>query len=137
MIAVDTNILVHLWLPTDKTTLSENVFTIDRNWIAPFFWRSEFRNVVGQYIKRGLPFEDGMKAIDNAEDIMDGHELEGASRDIMELVRISGCTAYDCEFIHVAKLRSVPLVTLDKELLTKFPRIAISPHQFIETFERS
>jgi predicted nucleic acid-binding protein len=136
MIAVDTNILIHLWLPSNQTLLAESVIEIDRAWIAPFLWRSEFRNTVAQYVKRGLPFDEGMNAIREAEEFMDGNELEVFSDDVMELVRISGCTAYDCEFIQVAKMKSVPLVTLDKELLAKFPKIALNPHQFIETFKR-
>jgi predicted nucleic acid-binding protein len=136
VIAVDTNILIHLWLPTDVTTVVEKIFFIDRNWLAPYFWRSEFRNVTVQYIKRGLSFEDAMTAVNNAEELMEGREVEVSSIDVMDLARFSGCTAYDCEFVLVAKMKSVPLVTLDKELLRKFPQIAISPHQFIETFER-
>lgn len=136
MIAVDTNILIHLWLPTDKTKLAEDVFFIDKHWIAPVFWRSEFRNVVWQYIQRGLTFAEGMNAIDNAEDLMNGSEFDVLSKDVMDLVRLSGCTAYGCEFIQVALMKSVPLVTFNKELLTKFPKIAINPHQFIETFKR-
>jgi predicted nucleic acid-binding protein len=136
LIAIDTNILIHLWLPTDKTKVAENVFFLDRDWFAPYFWRSEFRNVTWQYTRRGLAFEEAMTAIDNAEDLMDGREVEVSSIEVMELVRQTGCTAYDCEFVLVAKMKSIPLVTLDKELLTKFPKIAISPYQFIETFAK-
>jgi predicted nucleic acid-binding protein len=136
LIAVDTNILIHLWLPTTMTKLAEDVFFIDRHWVAPYFWRSEFRNVTWQYMKRGLAFNDAITAITHAEDLMDGNEVEVLSNDVMELVYQSGCTAYDCEFVLVAKMKAIPLITLDKELLAKFPKIAINPYQFIETFQR-
>lgn len=132
MIAVDTNVLVYLWLPSDKTPLAEKIYYLDSNWIAPMFWRSEFRNVVSLYIKRGVSFNDGLKAIDHAENLMKGNEIQVNSEEIMKLVQLSGCTAYDCEFVHVAQIRGVSLITFDHQVLRRFPDIAIDPLKFIE-----
>lgn len=132
MIAVDTNVLVYLWLPSEKTPLAEKIFYLDSNWIAPMLWRSEFRNVVSLYIKQGVSFKDGLESIDRAENLMKGNEIQVNSEEVMKLVQSSGCTAYDCEFIHVAQIRSVPLITFDQQVLRMFPDIAIDPLKFIE-----
>ena len=48
------------------------------------------------------------------------------SADIMQLVNQSECSAYDCEFVALAKYLGVPLVTADNKLLREFPGIAKS-----------
>lgn len=133
MIAVDTNVLVYLWLPSPKTAVAEKIYYTDPLWIAPVLWRSEFRNVVSQYLKRGVPFDLVLESIDKAENLMRGNELQVSSGEIMDLVKLSGCSAYDCEFVHVALMRSVPLITFDQMVLSKFPDIAVDPLKFIES----
>lgn len=134
MIAVDTNVLVYLWLPSVKAAVSEEIHRCDPVWVAPPLWRSEFRNVVSLYMKRGVSFEVALESIRNAENQMKGYELQVISEEVMKLVRESGCTAYDCEFVHVAQVKSVPLVTFDAQILRTFSHIAIDPLKFIESF---
>jgi predicted nucleic acid-binding protein len=44
---------------------------------------------------------------------------------VLELAHQSGCTAYDCEFIAVAKTLGAKLFTADKQVLKAFPKIAV------------
>jgi hypothetical protein len=74
-----------------------------------------------------------MESVEQAENQMKGNELQVNSEEIMKLVLESGCTAHDCEFVHVAKITSVPLVTFDSQILRTFPDIAIDPLKFIQT----
>ena len=131
MIVVDTNVLVYLWLPSEKTDISEKVHQCDSLWIAPVLWRSEFRNVVSRYMKRGAAFQSCLESVKRAESQMKGNELQVNSEEVLLLVKESGCTAYDCEFVHVAQAKSVPLITFDTQILLKFPLIAIDPLKFI------
>jgi predicted nucleic acid-binding protein len=62
----------------------------------------------------------------DAEDLMKDCEFHVDSDQVLELAKDSGCTAYDCEFIAVAKTLGVKLVTTDKELLKAFPEVAVS-----------
>jgi predicted nucleic acid-binding protein len=55
-----------------------------------------------------------------------------ASDDVIELAAGSGCSAYDAEFVVLAKDLGVPLVTTDRELLEKFPETAVTPGRFLE-----
>ena len=50
---------------------------------------------------------------------------------VMELVRASRCTAYDCEFVAIAHSLGVPLVTSDRQILREFPDVAVSPEAFV------
>jgi len=55
-----------------------------------------------------------------------------SSDDVLQLVRDSSCSAYDCEFVALAKKLSVPLVTEDKQILKDFPMISISLAQAVK-----
>ncbi len=46
------------------------------------------------------------------------------SLDVLQLVQQSECSAYDCEFVALAKYLCVPLITMDKQILKDFPAIA-------------
>ena len=50
---------------------------------------------------------------------------------VLSLSHSSGCSAYDCEFVNLAKDLDVPLVTQDKKILHNFPETAISMSQFL------
>ena len=54
MIVVDTNIIAYLYLPTDLTGQAERLLESDPEWAVPVLWRSEFRNVLALYLRKGL-----------------------------------------------------------------------------------
>jgi predicted nucleic acid-binding protein len=61
-----------------------------------------------------------------AESLLAGCEFEVESSTVLELVRDSDCSAYDCEFIALAVKLDVKLVTMDKKLLRAFPKRAVA-----------
>ena len=93
--------------------------------MAPVLWRSEFRNILAGYMGRGtLTFDQACNIQDEAESLLAGCEYEVDSRTVIELVRDSDCSAYDCEFVALAVKLDTKLVTMDKKLLRAFPRRA-------------
>jgi predicted nucleic acid-binding protein len=127
MIVVDSNVLAYLYLPGAHTAAAETLLARDPDWAAPVLWRSEFRNILAGYLRRkGLTFEQAAALQAEAEDLLAGHEYEVDSRSVLELVRDSDCSAYDCEFIALADKLGTTLVTMDKQLLKAFPRCAVA-----------
>jgi predicted nucleic acid-binding protein len=127
MIVVDTNIVAYLYLPTEFTEQAERLFRRDPVWAAPVLWRSEFRNVLALYMRRGLL--DLAKAIQlqtEAESLLSENEYEVASLDVLQLVQSSPCSAYDCEFVALAQKLGTKLVTADTAILDAFPGTASS-----------
>jgi predicted nucleic acid-binding protein len=45
---------------------------------------------------------------------------------VLELVRDSNCTAYDCEFVALAMRLGVKLATMDAKILKAFPQHVIT-----------
>jgi len=126
VIVVDSNILAYLYLPGEFTEAAEALLEREPEWAAPSLWRSEFRNILAGYVRRGmLSFEQACSLQAEAEALMDGFEFEVHSREVLELVRESECSAYDCEFVALAARLAVKLVTMDKKVLKAFPECAV------------
>jgi predicted nucleic acid-binding protein len=127
VIVVDSNVLAYLYLPGEHTAKAEALLEHDAEWAAPLLWRSEFRNILAGYMRRGtLSFEQATALQREAEDLLDGCEFDLDSRSVLELVRDSDCSAYDCEFVALAMKLKTKLVTMDGKLLRAFPKHAIS-----------
>jgi predicted nucleic acid-binding protein len=125
MIVVDTNVLAYFYLPTDYTAAAERLHERDPDWNAPILWRSELRNILAGYLRRGsLSFAQACAMQREAEALLNGAEHEPDSKRVLELVRASECSAYDCEFIAVAEDLGTTLATMDGKLLRAFPKIA-------------
>ena len=127
MIVVDSNVLAYLYLPGEYTAIAETLLEHDPEWAAPVLWRSEFRNILAGYMRRkALSFEQACGLQREAENLLAGSEFEVASLTVLELVRNSDCSAYDCEFVALAMKLETRLVTMDGKLLRAFPRIAVA-----------
>ena len=132
MIVVDTNIIGYLYLTSDRSDLAEQALLKDPIWTAPLLWRSEFRNVLALYLrKKLLNLEEAQRIMAEATQLMQDREYEIASHQVLSLVATSTCSAYDCEFIALAKDLDIPLITTDKQILNQFPEIAFSLEQFV------
>jgi len=127
MIVVDTNVLAYLYLPGEYTAAAETLLEQDPDWAAPILWRSEFRNILAGYLRRkAITFEQANSLQKEAESLLDGAEFEVESLAVLELVRDSDCSAYDCEFIALAMKLDTKLITMDKKLLRAFPKRTIA-----------
>jgi predicted nucleic acid-binding protein len=127
VIVVDANVIAYLYLPTEYSKRAESLLERDPEWTAPILWRSEFRNILSGYLRRGLlSFEQVVQLQRAAEAQLFGFEYEVESVSVFELVNDSECSAYDCEYAALAQQLDVRLVTMDKQLLRAFPKRAVS-----------
>lgn len=131
MIVADTNALAYLFLTGDHTPAAERVYQSDPVWAVPLLWRSEFRNVLAHYIRRGqLSLSEAQRIMDAASELVHGREFDVPSAPVLRLVAESTCSAYDCEFVALAQDLGVQLVTSDRQLLSQFPSTAVSLENF-------
>ena len=132
MIVVDSNVLAYFWIQGVHTHLAEQVLQKDAAWAAPLLWRSELRNILATYLRRGLLEDDlACSMMLEAEKKMLGHEFSVSSSDVLQMAHASNCSAYDCEFVVLARELNVSLVTADKQVLAAFPKIAMSMSAFV------
>jgi len=134
VIVVDVNTIAYLWLPGEMTTLAEQALARDPHWVSPFLWRSEFRNILAGYLRRGdLDQHAADRCLNGAESQLAGYEYLIPSTLVMRKVAVSKCSAYDCEYVALAEDLKVILITTDKQILTEFPKFTTSLRAFAET----
>lgn len=127
MIVVDSNILAYLYLPGDFTDQAEKLLAQEPDWVAPTLWRSEFRNILAGFMRRGtLTFDQAYAIQREAEALLSSKEYEIDSYAVLDLVRSSDCSAYDCEFVALAVKLGTRLATMDKKVLRNFPENTFS-----------
>jgi predicted nucleic acid-binding protein len=129
---VDINILVHLYIRSARSSLAAALLRHDPDWTAPLLWRSEFRNVLALYLRQErLNMFEARQSMDDVTEMMLDWEYEVNSHPILDLVAHSTCTAYDCEFVALARELCVPLVTAERQILQQFPDVAVSLDAFL------
>ena len=132
MIVVDTNIISYFLLPTRYSESVDAVYKLDSDWAAPMLWRSEFRNVLAAYLRKNIiDLEKALLLQETAESVLSQNEFKVSSPQVLALVNESSCSAYDCEFVVLARHLNVPLVTQDKKILKEFPSTAVTVDAFL------
>ena len=130
MIVVDANVLVYHSVATDRLSdLARIARARDAGWIAPPLWRSEFRNALFGYLRRA------QLAVDEAIDAHISAELAVSTRwvgtdEVIAAGNRSSVSAYDCEYVALARRLGVPLVTADRRLVETFPDTCVVLDRF-------
>jgi predicted nucleic acid-binding protein len=138
MIVVDVNTIAYLWIPGEMTLSAEQALHRDPEWASPLLWRSEFRNVLAGYLRRGgLTHDTVTRCLDGAESHLVGHEYSVPSALVMKKVAASPCSAYDCEYVALAEDLGTVLVTTDRQILRAFPKLAVALRDFAAGHEDS
>lgn len=132
MIVVDSNIIAYCWINGPRTTLAQSVRVKDPEWHAPILWRSEMRNILTGYLRDGsLDGAQISRVMETAESALAGSEHIVPSPPVLEAAGRSRLSAYDCEFVVLASVLAVPLVTADKAILRAFPEQAMTMEAFV------
>lgn len=132
MIVVDTNIISYLFISGERSQQAEQLLSLDPSWASPILWRSEFRSVLSQYLRKNiLNLNEIILIIQQAEALLAGREYQVSSSHVMKLLSKSNCSAYDLEFIALAQYLNTPLITADKKILKEYPHIAKSVNSYL------
>lgn len=126
MIVVDTNVVAYLLIQGGKTARAERLFKRDPEWAAPVLWRSEMRNVLSLYVRKELmALPEALGIMEEGVELMGSREWDIPSEDVLSLAASSRRSAYDCEFVALARMLEVPLHTADAALARVFPEYAL------------
>lgn len=131
MIVADINLIASLWVPNRMEELAYTTLKNDPEWIAPFLWKSELRNVLTLYLrKKIMDLPTVTQTMEEAENLMKNSEYAVNSVQVLSLVSQSSCSSYDCEFVALAGDLNLHLVTFDRKLIREFPDVALHPEDF-------
>lgn len=134
MIVVDANVLAYFWLSDPLSAAAEACYHKDRQWVVPWLWRSEFCNVLAHYLRRNLlDLPKAQAAYEKADRMLKKAEYALEVGEVLQLITQSNCSAYDCEYVALARRLGVKLVTKDAKLIKAFPALAVDLEIFVRT----
>lgn len=126
MIAVDTTILSALILQGRDDAAA--LLLLDRNWVAPRYWRTEFRKTLRDCVRAGtLSLEGALERMELALEVMDGGEHEVPWDEPLRLALESGREPGEMEYVALALALGIPLYSNDASLRRAFPRVVRAP----------
>jgi predicted nucleic acid-binding protein len=132
VIVADTNLVAYLLIEGTHTATAKRTWEKDSHWIVPGIWRSEFLNVLTTAIRANvLTLEQAHETWNVAVAIFGANEREPSGSDVLDLAADRKLSAYDAQFVAVARDLDVPLVTADRRILAACPDVALSPERFV------
>jgi len=112
-------------IPGPFTPVAEAAFSKER-WCAPLLWHSELRNVFAVHVRAGkLSVEQARAQMKLAEKLFLNNEFSVRSDMVFDCVQNSSRSAYDCEFVALAKDLGLKLLTTDDGILADFSDVAV------------
>ena len=124
---LDTNVVAYCFFPGRFSEDAIKLVGFVSDAVVPPLWQSEFRNVLTLYLRKELlSTEEAVDIYSLAEERLSVIQPGESTPRVLELVNNSSCSAYDCEFIDLARQLNTPLVTQDKKILREFPYTAIT-----------
>ncbi len=124
MIVVDANVLA-AYAAGDSADI-EALLVRDAVWIVPPIWLPEMRNILAKSIRAGrIELEQAMHALTRVRKRVTTADRAISSRRVLELAIETRSSAYDCEYVALAEMLYLKLVTADRALAAKFPMIAV------------
>lgn len=132
MIIVDTNILVYLLFSNYDHSISFKVLEKASNWFVPSLMIKEFSNVIVTHFRQKIiTRQEALDIHKTLKHITRRRTLHINDRKILEIALESNLSIYDAEYVALAKQQKAMLVTNDKKVLKNFPKIALTPEQYL------
>lgn len=131
MIVVDVNVIAYLLIAGDKTSLAQEAWQHDPQWITPPLWRHEMLNVLATYVRNGgASSDDAVAILRQAIARFGEQEREPQMEQALLLAVEHQISAYDAQYVQLALARDLFLVSEDRALQRKFPATVCSLQDF-------
>lgn len=130
MIVADVNLLAYLLISGPHTADAERAFARDRRWIAPRSHRFELLNVLSTNIRAGSIKLEQADALWRKAFRLVSTPTEVDPMDVLKLSVDSKVATYDCEYVVLARMKRLKLVTNDGGILRAFPDVAVRIEDF-------
>jgi predicted nucleic acid-binding protein len=138
MIVGDTNLLVYFYIESEFTHEARQVNDIDPDWVFPPVALSEATNVLATLTSgKRISAETAAAALALMEPRLAAGSQAMPMDIVLKLAIARNISAYDAQFITLARQISTVLVTEDGKLQKLFPDVAVSMKAFIQDMGRS
>jgi predicted nucleic acid-binding protein len=128
MIVVDTNILAYFLIRGEYSEVVDRLYEVDPDWIAPRLWLDEFLNVLATSERNEkLSAAEADAILADVTELMSDSSYDVPAYRILSTARISGCTAYDSQYLALAQDLGLQLYTFDQKLIARSDGLAVRP----------
>ncbi len=125
MIVVDTHVMVRLLVGGEGGAEAGRLFEQDTEWAAPGILMSELQNVLIGFVRRGVMTPEQATAMSDDATVVLGSRIANPSGPQVIAVALEcRLSAYDAEFVALARTLGVPLATSDKAILRSAEDVA-------------
>lgn len=127
MIVVDSNVIAYCWIRGPLTPVAQRLRVFDPEWHVPILWRSELRSILTGYLRNeSLEPIHARRIMAATEAALAGREHLIDSDAVIDVVQGTKLSAYDAEFVALARVLSAPLVTADRAVLRAANDVALT-----------
>jgi predicted nucleic acid-binding protein len=132
VIVVDANVLVYSLVEGAHTLQAKQLREKDPDWRIPSLWRYEVGNALTQMARQKL-IDPGTahRLMDQAEEIFSPGEMGLESKQVLANALKKDLTFYDAQYLTLAQLLDVSLITEDKALRKAGGKSALSIHDYL------
>ncbi len=126
MIVVDNSVLIPEFLDTPESRAARLALAKYPGWIVPPLWRFEFVNVVVTLLRAGnVNYPMASDALDRAVMTLTGIEQPVDQLEVVRNAIRYGISAYDSQYITLARSRGCQCLTADKRLARRVPQFTV------------
>lgn len=132
MIVVDSNVLTYLLIDGEFTPQAQGVYRKDPMWVMPLLWIHELVNVLTTYLRvERMTLDAAAGLLKNAELLLADRPREPDYRRTLQKAAEYRISGYDAQYVVLAEMFAVPLITEDRALLKAVPQGVMSMKQFL------
>lgn len=124
MIVVDVNVVAYFFIEGEKTASARDLFRRDPDWRLPALWRHEYLNVLATFVRQnGATIAQAQTLWRQSIELFGPGEQSVDMETALVLATGKRISAYDAQYIALARQLQTVCVTEDKRLLRTFPTL--------------
>lgn len=124
MIVVDVNVVAYFFIEGDKTASARDLARRDPDWRLPVLWRHEFLNVLATFVREGgATVAEGRTLWQRSVELLGSGEQGVDMEAALVIAAENRISAYDAQYIALARQLQTICVTEDRRLLRTLPTL--------------
>ncbi len=134
MIVVDVNVIAYFFIEGEKTASARDLLRRDPDWRLPALWRHEYLNVLATFVREdGATIADAKTLWQRGIELFGPREQDLDMESALDLATENRISAYDAQYVALARQLQTVCVTEDQRLLRTFPELTRTMQAFAAT----
>jgi len=124
VIVVDVNVVAYFLIEGERTAAARALLDSDPDWRLPALWRHEYLNILATFAREGgATIAEAQTLWRRGVELFGPREVNVDMESALVLAAEKGSSAYDAQYVALARQLRTVCVTEDRRLLRKFPAL--------------